>query len=106
MTNTGLRYQLRYYYNFGRDYDVLGTYGTRSLAYGMRKVKSHDPNFPLQSLKVIDLEKEQKKIKKFGLVLSRIKIEPIRKKFYRDLNKKPKKKRKPKKGNNRQLRLF
>ncbi|MAO08078.1 MAG: hypothetical protein CL596_05130 [Alteromonas sp.] len=100
-------WELRYYYNFGRDYDVLGNYGNnKTLAFGMRKVKARESNFPLQSLKVIDKGKEQKKIKKFGLVLSRLDITPIRKRFYKDLNKKPKKKKKPKKVNNGQLRLF
>jgi len=45
-------YELRYYFS-PKNYEVVGTYPTSSLAYGMRKKKAKEPQYNLQKLKVV-----------------------------------------------------
>lgn len=45
-------YELRYYLN-PRNYEIVGSYGIPSLAYGMRKKKAKEPQYSLAKLKVV-----------------------------------------------------
>lgn len=47
-------YELRYKIN-KNNYEILGSYHTPSLAYGMRKKKSKLPQYPLCNLKVVKI---------------------------------------------------
>lgn len=47
-------YEVRFYFN-SKQYEVLGTYHTPQLAYGMRKKFTFQPQYPINKLKVVKL---------------------------------------------------
>ena len=53
-------YELRYYFN-AKQYEVVDSYPTASLAYGMRKKKAKEPQYSLDKLKVVEIQSMQLK---------------------------------------------